>query len=228
MKVYDLFSGLGGFSQAFVDRGHNVTRFEYDRKFAKVPHTIIKDVWDLTANDLRNADIILASPPCTHFSVAAVSRHWPKGEPTEATLQQIALVKHTLEIIEVANPKYWILENPRGMLRNVIGKPAITTYWAAWYSMKDPTVKEYGVWPKKPTDLWGRLPPIDWKLPMIWQKAPRGSKLWVQGINAANFARNPFSYIMPRSPALRAIIPYDFSLAVCLAVEGNSPQQTLV
>jgi hypothetical protein len=201
LKVYDLFSGLGGFSQAFVDRGHNVIRYDNDPQFEEIPHTLIKDILDLQPHDIDDADIILASPPCTHFSVAAVYRHWPKGIPTEATLEQIELVKHTIKIIKEANPEYWILENPRGMLRNVIGRPQKTIPLCA-----------YGKKAYKPTDFWGRFPPIDWKTPLKWQKAPRGSKLGVQGYD--NAARS-------------AMIPYDFSMAVCLAVEGNSPQRTI-
>lgn len=218
MKVIDLFSGLGGFSEAFVTRGHNVIRYDNDSRFAEVPHTIIKDILELTADDLRGVDIILASPPCTHFSVAALYHHWPKGRPTIATLEQIELVKYTIQIIKEANPEYWILENPRGMLRRAIGKPAITQYWGNW-----------GMNALKPTDLWGKLPPVEWRNKDCaqYEKAPRGSKKGVQGINISSFKGNKFSYNIPRDSALRALIPYDFSLAVCLAAEGNSPQRTI-
>ena len=201
LKVVDLFSGLGGFSQAFVDRGHEVTRYEYDEKHKAIPCTIIKDVYTLTSNDLKDADIILASPPCTHFSYAAQKkgghRHWPKGVPTEATREQIELVKHTLRIIKGANPKYWVLENPRGFLRRVIGTPSKITYWIAW-----------GAKTMKPTHLWGKLPPVLWKQPLKKQRGDWGE-------------------LMPRDSSLRALIPYDFSLALCLAAEGNSPQEIL-
>jgi len=205
MKVVDLFSGLGGFSQAFVDRGHEVERYDNDSKFSDISNTTIKDVLELTPIDLKHADIILASPPCTHFSVASLRYHWPKRVPTEDTLKQIELVKHIIKNIEQADPKYWILENPRAMLRTVIGKPVMTTYWCAW-----------GTPYKKPTDLWGKLPPIDWKMPIKWQPNPSGG--------AGNASKNdPY----PRDPAKIALIPYEFSLAVCLAAEGNSLQETL-
>jgi hypothetical protein len=203
MRVIDLFSGLGGFSQAFIDRGHDVTRYEYSDEFKKVPHTIIEDVYNLWSGDLTGADIILASPPCTHFSIASVSHHWNKdGTPKPKTIEQIQLIRHTLDIIEVSNPKYWILENPRGMLRTVLGLPAKFIYLGAW-SKKN----------KKATDLWGKLPPVDWLIPHTWIEARRGFKTGVQDPSL--------------SPAERALIPYEFSLAVCLAAEGNSPQQTL-
>lgn len=205
MKVIDLFSGLGGFSQAFVDRGHKVIRFDNDERFKDVPYTILEDVLNLKAKDFKGADIILASPPCNHFSIASLRYHWPKREPTDATLKQIDLVKYTIKVIKQANPKWWILENPRAMLRTVIGKPTMTTYWCAW-----------GTPYKKPTDLWGKLPPIDWKMPLTWEPNPSGG--------AGNAMPNdPY----PRDPAKRALIPYDFSFAVCLAVEGLSAQETL-
>jgi hypothetical protein len=207
MRVVDLFSGLGGFSQAFIDRGHNVVRFDNDEQFSEVEYTIICDVLDLTAEDLCDyvwdiPDIILASPPCNHFSIASVYHHWKNGEPTEATKKQIELVRYTIKLIEEVSPKYWILENPRGMLRRVLGKPNKFLYMAA-----------YGKKAKKPTDLWGVFPPIEWLEPFVWEKAPRGSDSGTQDNSL--------------TPAERALIPYDFSLAVCLAAEGNSPQTTL-
>ena len=207
MRVIDLFSGLGGFSQAFLDRGHDVTRYDNNERFEDVPNTIIRDVKTLLPGDLKNADIILASPDCRCFSIAADHHHWPKGIPTEETRTQIYLVRFTVSLIEQARPRYWILENPSGRMRQVLGKPAKTTYWCAW-----------GTPYKKPTDLWGNLPPIDWKMPFSWEPNPSGG-----AGNGAKFPNDPY----PRDPAKRALVPYSFSLAVCLAVEGNSPQLTI-
>ena len=202
MRVVDLFSGLGGFSEAFVDRGHDVERYEFDERFSEVPYTTIKNVLDLTPVDIDHADIILASPPCNRFSLAAVSKTWPKGEPTEKTLEAIALVRHAVYIIKEANPKYWLLENPRGMIVRVLGRPSMVTWWGAW-----------GTTYKKETYIYGELPPIDRRMLHKYLKVKRGEKAGVQDPNL--------------SPAERALIPYDFSLAVCLAAEGNSAQTTL-
>lgn len=208
MKCIDLFSGLGGFSEAFARNGCDVLRIDNNDRFQCIPHTIITDVYTLTSENLKDADIILASPPCTHFSFAAVtkqgSKHWPKGIPTKETLEQIKLVKYTIKIIKGAKPKYWILENPRGRLRKILGAPAMTTYWAAW-----------GTPYLKPTHLWGKLPPIDWKQPMKWESNPSG------GVGSG--VDRPY----PRDLAKRALIPYEFSKAVYDAVVGNSAQETL-
>lgn len=221
MKVFDLFSGLGGFSEAFIQRGHMVRRIELDPQFKDVPYTILANVLDLQPEDMFDIgmgypDIILASPPCNHFSIASVSHHWPKPlkEPTEATKEQIELVRHTSRLCREVRrlnkefcdkETYYIIENPRGMLRKVLGKPDKFIYMCAYHNNPKKS--------KKPTDLWGNLPSIDWKMPQKWVKSKRGSKTGVQDPSL--------------SPAQRALIPYEFSLAVCLAVEGNSPQRTL-
>jgi len=202
MRVVDLFSGLGGFSEAFVTHGCDVLRIDNDERFKDIPFTVIEDIWNCRAEDLVDADIILASPPCRCFSVAADHHHWPRGIPTGETQEQIRLVKHTIKIIEAAWPKYWILENPAGRLRQVLGKPQMVQYWCSW-----------GTRYKKPTHLWGRLPPIDWRMPHKWEPNPSGG--------AGNAMPNdPY----PRDPAKRALIPYEFSLAVYLAVAGKSTQ----
>lgn len=205
MRVIDLFSGLGGFSEAFVTKGCDVLRIDNNERFKDIPFTVIKDVWDCETEDLRDADIILASPPCRCFSVAADHYHWPKGVPTEETREQIRLVQHTVRIIQAAWPKYWILENPVGRMRDVLGKPAMRTYWCAW-----------GTRYKKPTDLWGRLPPIDWRMPHRWASNLSGG--------AGNMAEgDPY----PRDLAERSLVPYEFSMAVYLAVAGESEQKVL-
>lgn len=208
MRVIDLFSGLGGFSQAFLDRGHEVTRYDNDDKFREVPNTWIMDVQDLRFFEIDYADIILASPPCNCFSPMTIGHYWSdniKPHLAERKQQMIDLVKHTLKIIDEANPKYWILENPAGMLKHVIGNPDVLTWWAAW-----------GHFSLKPTHLWGKFPPIEWRPKPkkgTYEGAKRGAKAGIQRTNL--------------TPAERALVPYDFSLAVCLAAEGNSPQMTL-
>lgn len=189
--VVDLFSGLGGFSQAMVDRGWKVIRVDNDSKFKP---DICADVRDLTANDFpTNPTLVVASPPCECFSIASVSHNWPNDVPSRKTLEHIGLVMFTKFLIDSIKPDFWVMENPRGMLRNVIGKPTITTYFASW-----------GDTAYKPTDLWGKLPPMEWPLPKNWEKAPRGSKTGSQGKSDA---------------AERAKIPYKLSEALARAVE---------
>lgn len=218
----DLFSGLGSFSQAFLDRGWEVYRYDIEPYFeieeiAEDSHTIISDILDLDIGTFpENPDMLLISPPCTTFSVAAVSHHWKRTEngpvpKSQACKISVELVRRALEIRDHINPRFWVLENPRAMMRRVMqdilneGPPTVTTYWASWGE------KHY-----KPTDLWGRLPYIEFKKPEHWEKAPRGSKSGTQGITIEKECQMPREL---KTAMLRSIIPYRFSLALCLAAE---------
>jgi hypothetical protein len=220
VKVLDLFSGLGGWSQAFAARSHQVVTVDIELGFKP---TLCADIMTLTLADFGQwaekgqtdpgsaiFDVILASPPCNCFSVASIYRHWKDSRPKDdATVKAIKLVGHTLDLIISLHPRFWILENPRGMMRHVLGKPAITTFYAAW-----------GMPYLKPTDLWGVLPDIAWRKPTKWEKAPRGAHTGVQS-NAFGI-RKRWPVNMSNSiagPALRAKVPYALSEAVCLACE---------
>jgi site-specific DNA-cytosine methylase len=154
MNVLDLFSGLGGWSASFKDRNHKVITLDIEPKFNP---TICKNILDVTAQDLKKYgqfDIILASPPCNCFSVASIRYYWKNKRPNDKTKESIKLIGHTIKLILELYPSFWILENPRGMMRHVLGKPSVTTYYAA-----------YGLPYLKPTDLWGVLPNIEWNKP---------------------------------------------------------------
>ena len=128
-------------------------------------------------------DVIWASPPCTGFSVAAIGHHWTGGKEayipkTETAKLGIELVKKTLEIINHYKPKYWFMENPRGVLRklNVVSGLKIHSV----------TYCQYGDERMKPTDIWTNS---DVWIPRKMCKngdschvaAPRGSKTGTQG-----------------------------------------------
>jgi hypothetical protein len=214
MKVLDLFSGLGGWSAAFKDRGHTVITVDNNPKFNP---TICADINNLDIDrfiqEYGYPDVVLASPPCNHFSIASVYRHWDKdGNPNPETIESIRLVGNTIRFILSLHPRYWILENPRGMMRRVIGKPSVTTFYAA-----------YGMPYLKPTDLWGVLPDIQWNKPKKWLKAPRGAHSGIQGIDGAYvkaWSPNGMSEEL-RALELRALVPYALSEAVCLACENG-------
>ena len=110
LRVLDLFSGLGGFSQAFADRGHVVTRIDDDRRFEEVPHTIIRDVRQFVGTaDLY--DVVLAAPPCTEFS--RESMPWSRTGVRPST----DLVWAAKPNIDESRPRWWVIENVRGSMR---------------------------------------------------------------------------------------------------------------
>ena len=193
----DLCSGLGGFSQAFVDAGWDVVRIDIERKFRP---TIQADAGCLPLRDEVGPEIILASPPCEKFSVASLSHYWrphrghfvPRNREAEDALRLVRRIKD--EIRRLA-PKKWLMENPRGMLRSLTSDPTFTI-----------TLCQYGDFRMKPTDIWGNLDFGAKKCSTqdpCHERAPRGAKTGTQGL---------------KDSAERAKMPYGLSQAVLEAV----------
>lgn len=200
MKVLELFCGTKSFSKIAQKHGHETFTIDNDPQFN--PDLCI-DILDLELSMLpekwKHPDFIWASPPCTTFSVASIFRYWTRGGLPKSykTFIGLALVKKTLELIEEMQPKYWIIENPRGMLRKQFFMPndkRITV-----------TYCQYGNKVQKPTDLWNNLNhkfrPMCKPGSPCHEKASRGTRNGIQGIN------NSFSNLGSRGKVLRAIIP---------------------
>lgn len=175
MKVLDLFSGLGGWSKAFKDRGHKRITVDINEEFNP---DICIDIIELDVREMGTFDVILASPPCTEFSKASMPDSWNKNRTTNP---DTALLKRTIEIIEKLKPTYWIIENVRG------AKPY-------FYPLLGKPVKKVGS-----RYLWGNFPIVDCK---------------------NKYGKEKLSPSKNR-PALRSLIPYELSLAVCRAIENE-------
>lgn len=123
MRVLDLCSGLGGFSEAFSAAGHEVLRIENNPLLEEVPHTKLMCIFefrdwleDNVDNPIANVDIILFSPPCYEFSLAfnaprAIHLRNSPNIPYEPSMD---ILDCGLEIIRMLKPKHWIVENVRG------------------------------------------------------------------------------------------------------------------
>lgn len=198
LRVLDLFAGLGGFSQPFRDRGHDVTTVDIDPGFSP---TRVADIRSFAFGDWLffhgDFDVILASPPCQAFSVAAIPTHWAKFYPDDFAQRALDLVNRTLSLIDQAEPRYWVLENPRGMLRKLIGKPKETVFLCS-----------FGDTRMKPTDLWGEYPGPIARPCAPHVSAPRGS-------------RTPGSTQGIKGPALRSRLPYGLGLELCSRMEND-------
>lgn len=126
MRVLDLFSGLGGFSEAFVRAGDEVKRIENNPLLSEVPHTEIISVLEVRdilqkqvdeGNFIWPIDVLLASPPCRDFSTAYAA---PRSVAERAGLEwnpSMELVEATLDIIRLVKPRYWVIENVSGSQR---------------------------------------------------------------------------------------------------------------
>ena len=159
LTCVDLFSGLGGWSRAFLYRGGwNVVKVDNEPEFH--PH-ICADIFNLDPSILPfKPTVVLASPPCEKFSTNTIRLNWKKRRMTNHNvLLAVGLVAKTMHIIYSLQPTYWVVENPRGKLREVMGKPTVETSFAAW-----------GAPNLKPTDLWGNFPEMDWPHADTWEQ----------------------------------------------------------
>ncbi len=146
------YSGI--WSQPYRDAGYNVIQIDakqgQDVRLLKYPG----DVYG-----------ILAAPPCTMF--AASGARWKRTE--EQMKEALAIVDACLRFVAICRPKFWVLENPVGNLKNWIGKPK---FYFNPCDFGDPYTKK--------TCLWGNfIPPLPLFVGKDLSVFPsEGSKLW--------------------------------------------------
>ena len=134
----DLFAGAGGFSEGFLQSKHNNKFFDFvlandinencelthvvrynhqlglDTEFLKQDVTepdfidnLLKKIGD------KKIDVVCGGPPCQSFSLAGKRKKFDKKDD---------LFAHYLEVIKVLQPKYFIMENVKGILTKEKGK----------------------------------------------------------------------------------------------------------
>lgn len=189
MRVLDLFSGLCGWSNPFRSAGHEVWTLDNDPQFNADDSS---DILSLPDTYAQGYDVVLASPPCTCFSTMTFGRNWKAPGVPKRPEAQVAmdLVNKAVRMIQVAQPKFWVIENPRAMLRKLDLIPGRRE--TVWYC-------RYGESRAKPTDLWGGFPSL-WRPRPACKNghpdhtpAPRGSRTGTQGgVSAGISAKIPF------------------------------------
>jgi len=134
----DLFAGAGGFSEGFLQAEINNKFFDFiaasdinencelthivrynhqlglDAKFLRQDITepdflenLLKNIGD------RKIDVVCGGPPCQSFSLAGKRKKFDKKDD---------LFSHYLEVIKVLQPKYFVMENVKGILTKEQGK----------------------------------------------------------------------------------------------------------
>ena len=168
--MVDLYSGLGGASEAMVKAGWHVLRIENNPLLSAVPFTVIDDVKLIRDNvesrvDVRPIDLIWASPPCHEFSngySAPKSIHVREHGDLDSYEPDMSLVVAAIDIIEKVKPKFWCLENVVGSIRYIeplLGKPRqIIGPYVLWGNFPYLNVKEIDVTPKKKKDVHSKNP----------------------------------------------------------------------
>ena len=194
-KILDLYSGLGGFSEAFMnDENYEVLRLEINPLLSEVENTEIMDCKHFL-HELRKLKdegfeherpyAILAAPPCTEFSLgfnsprskAARSGTLETYEPDMSHLLTI------LEIVRLLNPRYWIVENVSGAcpyFEPILGRHS---------------------WTNRSCYLWGKFPALGTVLT---------SKLAKDKIGSGVMQHN-----------LRSLVPIEISQAIKEAFENQ-------
>ena len=191
MVVLDLFCGTKSVANAFEARGHKVFTVDWDKQFKP---TLAADIGTLTAADIINLcggvpDVIWASPDCSTFSVAAISKHRRKNKET-GNLEPIseyakfcdAVDQNVLKLINELKPRFYFIENPRAAMRKMEWMQGLPRYTV--------TYCQYGENRMKPTDIWTNHPNPQFKPPCkngaaCHDAAPRGSQTGTQSLKNA-------------------------------------------
>lgn len=134
----DLFAGAGGFSEGFLQAELNNKFFDlivasdinencelthivrYNHQLGLDTEFLRQDITepDFIENLLdkikgKKIDVICGGPPCQSFSLAGKRRQFDKKDD---------LFSHYLEVIKLLRPKYFIMENVKGILTKDNGK----------------------------------------------------------------------------------------------------------
>ena len=137
--ILDLCGGTGAWSKPYKDSGYdvrNITLPNYDVRTYQPP---------------KNVYGILAAPPCTMFSLARTKSNELRDlkEGMEIVRACLNIIWYFMEIKQNTKHKtlplkFWALENPSGMLKYFLGKPAFEF-----------NPYDFGDNYKKKTYLWG-------------------------------------------------------------------------
>lgn len=111
--ILDLCGGSGSWSKPYKDAG-------YDVRLVSWPENDVR-----TYESPKGVYGILAAPPCTMFSLA---RRTAKTPPDFDGAMGVvgACLRIAWQCRAEGSLKFWALENPVGLLRQFIGKPAGT------------------------------------------------------------------------------------------------------
>lgn len=197
MKVLELFAGTRSIGKAFEMAGHEVFSIDWNREFENID--LYADIMTVTAADILaqfgTPDVIWASPDCSTFSVAAISRHRRKN-PVTGNLDPISeyaqfcdeVDQHVLQLIRELNPKFYFIENPRGGMRKMAWMQGLPRYTVTYckYELDRPVEQRQ----MKPTDIWTNHPnpkflPACQNGDSCHAAAPRGSRTGTQALKGS-------------------------------------------
>lgn len=180
--ILDLCGGTGSWSKFYKEAGYDVrlvTLPEHDVRTYQPPEGVYG---------------ILAAPPCTHFTVSG-AQYWKAKDADGRTFEDCGILTACLMIIARAQPTFWVVENPVGRMRKLLGNPQL---------IFNPC--DYGDPYTKKTLLWGKFnAPEKNPVEPVFVTAPNGDRYspvhWYTGGKSA------------KTKELRSITPPGFAKA---------------
>ena len=131
MKVLELFAGERCIGKAFEKKGHEVYSIEWDKSHENIDWYM--DIGQITVQDIIDRfgvpDVIWASPDCSSYSVAAISKH--RRRDSDGNLTPISeyakfcdevnknVMKLIDDLLEINPNLIYFIENPRGGMRKM-------------------------------------------------------------------------------------------------------------
>jgi len=146
MRMVDLYSGLGGASEAMLRSGDwEVLRIEANEELlGEVPNTWFFDVKELPkrGNYLSvppEMTLLWASPPCTDFSQGYNAPKVKARREGRSFEPDMSLIEAAIELRTIWNPKFWCFENVIGAIehfRPLLGEPSqIIGPFVLWHNL---------------------------------------------------------------------------------------------
>lgn len=127
MKYISLFAGIGGFELALNRLGHECVyvnewdkyaALTYEKNFGHKPDT--RDITTVSTTEIPDHDILVGGFPCQAFSIAG--RRLGFAETRGTLFFDIA------RILRDKRPRYFLLENVKGLLNHDSGKTLQTIF----------------------------------------------------------------------------------------------------
>lgn len=147
--ILSLFDYSGNWCQPYKDAGYDVYQVD-------IKHDL--DILSLMPDEMPFDAVygILSAPPCTDFSGSG-AQYWGIKDADGRTQASLQLVDAVLNLVEVYDPHFWVLENPVGRLQKLrpqLGNPKYfnPNEFAGWLET-DPGRECY----TKRTGLWGKF-----------------------------------------------------------------------
>lgn len=184
-NLLDLCGGTGAWSAPFKAAGWNVLIID-----PLVNDLTTTDALEYFKEYPEYFDVILAAPPCTHFSSSG-AQYWKAKDEDGRTAEGLKTVDEVLEIIKLLQPRAWALENPVGRLKKLrykeLGGEPTLIFNPCDYG--DPYTKKTLVWGSFNLPIQNRVEPTEGsKMHVIrdWKQRSITPKGFAEAFYAAN------------------------------------------